>query len=870
MDIGIVGATTPQINFISSPRDVDVMDDVAGLVQAEVDALTASGVKIIILISHLQDIDEDIALAAMLSDVDVMIAGGGDELLANPGNPLIPGEEDDVFGPYPIVATDADGAEVPVVTTPGEYKYLGELWIGFDPDGVATLWAGRPVLVLGGSDFEIHNAAVAPVIDAIATLDATVIATSAVDLDGTRASVRAVESNEGNLIADALRWQATELADAFGVNVPDVALQNGGGIRNNTVIDAGNITLLDTFDMVPFPNFVTVLEDIPRDQFKEILENAYSNVPGDGRFAQISGFDVVYDPTLTAQVLNDDETVDVAGERILSAILDDGTVLVEDGAVVAGDPITIATIDFLARGGDQYPYRGAPFTSLGVSYQQALANYIVDGLDGVIAADDYPEGGEGRITSFAIIPIEGPFTPIYEIQGNGDASPLDGETVEVAGNVTGVFPDLGGFYLQDATGDGDATTSDGIFVAVNNGVVVGDQAEVRGVVDEFFGETRIVDVDAIEVEDTGGVTPAAELSLPLAEGASLEAYEGMLVTFPGDLFVSDTFNLHRFGEAVLSEGGVLVNPTNIAAPGDPANALAAANAARQIVIDDGSGDQFPDAVPYLAADGTLRRGDTATGITANLSFSFGVFKLQPTAAVSFERMNPRPDSPDDVGGNLKVASFNVLNFFSTIDDGDNGARGADSEAEKAAQLAKLVAAIGGLGADIIGIQEIENNGPVAIGELIDALNAKYGAGMWAAAADPDYPGGLESTNAIKVGIIFKTASVTPIGATEVSEDPIFGADRPPIAHSFIAFGETFTVINNHFKSKSSSNADGLDLDQGDGQGAYNARRTAQAAALLDFAAELAEATGDPDVRWCSSAHRACWTAPSPPTRSSTG
>jgi 5'-nucleotidase len=847
MEIGIVGATTPNINFISSPRNVDVMDDVAGAVQAEVDALTASGVKIIILISHLQDINEDIELAALLSDVDVMIAGGGDELLANPGNPLVPGEEDDVFGPYPMVATDADGVDVPVVTTPGEYKYLGELWIGFDPDGNTTLWGGRPVLVEGGEDADVLAAVTEPVVAATAALDATVIGTSEVALDGTRTSVRAEESNEGNLIADALRWQATELAADFGVSVPDVAIQNGGGIRNNTVIAAGDISLLDTFDMVPFPNFVTVLEDIGRDQFKEILENAYSQVPGGGRFAQISGFTVTYDANQTAQVLNDDGTVDVPGARIISAALDDGTVLVEDGAVVAGDPLTIATIDFLARGGDQYPYRGAPFTSVGVSYQQALANYITDGLGGTITAADYPEGGEGRITALEVISVDGPFTPIYEIQGSGDESPLDGETVEVSGYVTGVFPDLGGFYLQEGTGDGDATTSDGIFVAVTNGVAVGDLADVRGTVEEFFGETRLVDVDAVEVEDTGGAIAATEVSLPLAEGASLEAYEGMLVTFPNYLFVSDTFNLHRFGEAVLAEGGVLVNPTDIAAPGDAAIALAAANTARQIVIDDGSDDQFPDAVPYFGADGTLRRGDAAKDITANLSFSFGAYKLQPTAEVSFERMNPRPAAPDDVGGNLTVASFNVLNFFSTIDDGDNGARGADSEAEKAAQLDKLVAAIGGLGADIIGIQEIENNGPVAIGELIDGLNAKYGAGTWAAAADPEYPGGLEATNAIKVGIIFKTASVTPIGVTEVSEDPVFGADRPPIAHSFIAFGETFTVVNNHFKSKSSSNAEGADLDQGDGQGAYNARRTAQAAALLDFMAELAESTGDPDV-----------------------
>ena len=94
--------------------------------------------------------------------------------------------------------------------------------------------------------------------------------------------MRSWETNEGNLIADSLRWQADQLAASFGVPSPDVALQNGGGIRNDSIIPAGDITELDTFDMVPFANFVTVLPDIPRSQFKEILENAVSRTqPGD-------------------------------------------------------------------------------------------------------------------------------------------------------------------------------------------------------------------------------------------------------------------------------------------------------------------------------------------------------------------------------------------------------------------------------------------------------------------------------------------------------------------------------------------------------------------------------------------------------------
>jgi 5'-nucleotidase len=253
-------------------------------------------------------------------------------------------------------------------------------------------------------DPEMQALVVDPVVAALDALATNVIATSEVDLDGLRSSVRSAESNEGNLIADSLLWQATLLAPSFGVAAPDVALQNGGGIRNDSIIPAGDITELDTYSMVPFPNFVTVLEDIPRDQFKEILENAVSRIDppaepgGSGRFAQIAGFSFEYDPTQTPMLIDVDGTVLTPGSRVQEVVLDDSTVIVSGGSVVPGPDLTVATIDFLAKGGDQYPYRGADFTTLGVTYQQALASYIVDELGGSITAADYPEGGEGRIT----------------------------------------------------------------------------------------------------------------------------------------------------------------------------------------------------------------------------------------------------------------------------------------------------------------------------------------------------------------------------------------------------------------------------------------------------------------------------------------
>ncbi len=421
--VGIIGLETPTLPFVSSPRNVRVSADVAGAVQSAANRMNQRGIRHIILASHLQDIANEVALVGQLRHVDIVIAGGGDELLANADDLLIPGDEGAVAGPYPMMATDRTGRQVPIVTTSGSYRYVGQLVAGFDQNGnLVDIMEERsgPVRVAGGTcngfvpcddavepDPEMVERVVEPVEAGLAELAATVIATSEVDLDGTRASVRTKEANEGNLIADALKWQATDLADEYGVQVPDVAIQNGGGIRNDSIIPAGDITVLDTFDMLPFPNFVVVLEDLPRELFKEVLENAVACTQptdaagnpncGTGRFAQVSGFSFEWSASGDPLILDLDLNVLQEGTRVRHVELDDGTVLVENGEVVAGDPITLATIDFSARGGDQYPTAGFPFTPVGATYQQALENYIVDGLGGLITAADYPLAGEGRI-----------------------------------------------------------------------------------------------------------------------------------------------------------------------------------------------------------------------------------------------------------------------------------------------------------------------------------------------------------------------------------------------------------------------------------------------------------------------------------------
>ncbi|MCB0163845.1 MAG: 5'-nucleotidase C-terminal domain-containing protein [Anaerolineae bacterium] len=408
--IGIVGATTPNLASITSPRNVKVSSDVAGALQTEIDALQSEGVNKIIVISHLQNVNEDLDLAGQLSGVDVMIAGGGDELLADADTVLVPGDEEP-FGSYPLTATTADGAEIPVVTTPGDYKYVGKLVVTFDADGNITSVAEDSglVRVAGGDnsdavepDAEIEAQVVEPVSTYVEALAGNQIGTSEVALEGRRdPGIRTQETNLGDLMADALLWEANRQAGSFGVAQANIALQNGGGIRNNTLIPAGPITELTTFDVAPFSNFVSIVYDISPQQFKDLMENAVSGVENaDGRFPQTAGFTLVYDPAGTAMEIDEDGNVVTAGERVQSITLDDGTAIVQDGAVVEGAPaVAAATIDFLARGGDQYPFGDNTFTSMGVSYQQALSNYITEGLGSSITAAQYPEGGTGRTTA---------------------------------------------------------------------------------------------------------------------------------------------------------------------------------------------------------------------------------------------------------------------------------------------------------------------------------------------------------------------------------------------------------------------------------------------------------------------------------------
>jgi predicted extracellular nuclease len=324
----------------------------------------------------------------------------------------------------------------------------------------------------------------------------------------------------------------------------------------------------------------------------------------------------------------------------------------------------------------------------------------------------------------------------------------------------------------------------------------------------------------------------------------------MLTTITSPMYLTEYFQLDNFGEVRVSSGGVLHTPTDVAEPGEEARAVAAENARRTLLIDDGSSRSNPSPVPFGAtATDPIRRGDLATGLEGILHFDRGVFRLQPTGTVGFAERNPRRPAPT-VAGDIRIASFNVLNYFTTL-----GSRGAPTAAEFEQQEAKVVAAISGLGADVVALQEIESkpdatdptrNQPSET--LVAALNERDGAGIWAATR---IPGNFTGTDVITTAIIYRTDRVRAVGEPLALADDAFDNARQPIAQTFESGGERFTVVANHFKSKSCGSgagaATGANADTGDGQGCWNADRVEQAKALAGFVATLADRSDDDDV-----------------------
>lgn len=430
--IGVVGATTQLVSQISSTGTIEDktspgvndMAALAALLQPVINDLQSQGVNKIIVTSHLQQIALEKELAGLLSGVDVIIAGGSDTLLADSQDRLRSG--DSAAENYPFTTTNADGDPVAIVSTDGEYSYVGRLVVTFDDNGVldtssidsnvsgAFATDAQGVLdVTGASTIDEALAAsevgtrveklTAVVTGIVTELDGDIAGKASVYLNGERSSVRTEETNLGNLTADA-NLVAAKSVDSDVV----VSLKNGGGIRaaigeivdngdgtaskTGTAAnpaagkDAGEISELDIDNVLKFNNGLVVVELTP-EQLKIILEHgvaatAEGNTPG--QFPQVGGLQFSFDPTGTAQVLGEDGEVTTAGTRIKNVALVDENGnptqrIIIDGEVAVDAPasIKVVTLDFLAGGGDGYPFEAfSSVTDLGIGEQQALSDYL--------------------------------------------------------------------------------------------------------------------------------------------------------------------------------------------------------------------------------------------------------------------------------------------------------------------------------------------------------------------------------------------------------------------------------------------------------------------------------------------------------------
>ncbi|WP_312370764.1 ExeM/NucH family extracellular endonuclease [Stenotrophomonas sp.] len=430
--------------------------------------------------------------------------------------------------------------------------------------------------------------------------------------------------------------------------------------------------------------------------------------------------------------------------------------------------------------------------------------------------------------------------PVGSVQGTADRSPYEGRTVTIEAVVTADMREgLGGIYVQDA-GDGNDATSDALFVQLpaDQQVQAGQWLRITGTVQELAAGKSGQGLTTLQAQTVSPIAarPAPAPVVVNAVPASWEALEGMQVRIPSGLTLAGQDQLTRHGELTAAFGGRLWQPSEVAAAGSPEQAAVIAdNDRRRLRLDDASGKREPGSVSYLGADQLLRNGAALRDVQGIVDQRYdGGYRLQLTAPLQVDAQ--RPQQPPEVADGLRIAAFNLENYFNG--DGKGGGyptlRGAKTAEQQAAQQAKLVTTIGSLDADVAALMELENDGygpGSAIDQLVRALNAAQGkGGDWRFVDAGKGPG----DNPIRVGIIYRASKVSTVGKPAVLEQEPFGErSRVPLAQAFRMGrkGTPFVVVANHFKSKGCSEAGGADADRGDGQGCWNATRVESARLL---------------------------------------
>ncbi|QHQ36486.1 ExeM/NucH family extracellular endonuclease [Algicella marina] len=736
------------------------------------------------------------------------------------------------------------------------------------------------------------------------------------DWDGPRAETRGEDNAPQPLIINELAvsttgtdWEFVELFGQAGTSLDGYSLvQIGGSTAFNpgevlSVIDfTGGVIGDNGFFLATSPGAEATF---PVTGDLNFADNTFTN--GASTFLLVEGFTGAEGDDLDA---DDDGTLD---SPPFTAVQDEVALTDASSPILYSDVVVGPDGTFLAAGAQRSEDGGGEFviTEFGSS-------------------TGYTPTAGGTGTGTGGTPVL-----ISEIQGAGDTSALVGQQVQVTAIVT--YVDENGYFLQeeDADADGNAATSEGIFVFTGASglgtIAIGQQVTIEGTVDEFGGETQISGVTSTTLiaSDQEMPTAASVLISPDTTQADYEAVEGMRVSVTSGtseaLTVIENFELARYGQVAIS-AGTQTQPTQLFDAQTEAAAieeLMEDNANNRLILEDGVSAQNPDGFEYIPAaqgdngNGYLDAGDTFTaegptlrlgtqiveaveGVMTFTSNGFGapaefqVIVQEQLVLDESTNADARPDTPDDVGGDIQVASANVLNFFTTLDDGSGGGsgpddlepRGATSASDLERQTDALVDMLLGTGAEVLALQELENNGfgtTSAIATLVAALNAE--ASLRGLSANFEFvdptggdPDGFIGTDAITTGIIFDANAVTPVYADYLEFEEASAADtfaladvlnqvassddqlgdfqrsRPAVAATFVdnTTGDTFTVVSNHFKSKGDSNLEDVvadavaalaggstaitqadidavladpNYDQGNGQGFWNAVRT---------------------------------------------
>ena len=490
----------------------------------------------------------------------------------------------------------------------------------------------------------------------------------------------------------------------------------------------------------------------------------------------------------------------------------------------------------------------------------------------LLACSDHvaPEPSAPVVAAKSVAPLTGCgaiATRISEIQGNEAQSAFLGRVVTVQAVVTfAPITDLGGLFVQEEREDrdGEPSTSEGLFLTTNavKTAKVGDIIRATGTVAELgdavmtgLGKSLTSLSELSEFRVCGQGKPPSEANIEQAPlvASDWERFEAMQVHLDLPVTVIRNDGLRRSGELLVSLNGRQFAPTQLHPPGDEARKVSEENIRNRIWLDDASLAQFPSTIAWLPVplsnDAPYRLGTRLGEVHGVLDERAGSYRIHVLQAPVAEQA-PRPKTAPLLGGALKIASFNMLNWFNG--DGKKGGfptpRGARNFDDAQRQRGKLIATILAIKPDIAGLMEVENDGDEklnALNEIVAELNRQSGLGYQI--APPPEP--KVGADAIRVALIYRARIVQLKGAAATLVEPPFeNFNRVPLAQTFQhgKNGGVFTVVVNHFKSKGCGEPDEANADRGDGQGCYNSKRVEAARALLAWLKTDPTQSSDPD------------------------